>query len=107
MRAGELRHKIEIQSETGVKDPDSGEIIPGWTTFARVWAEVADLSGREFWDSQQVQSEVSTRVRIRYLDGVKPTMRVIHGSRTLQIEAVIDPDGRRRELQLMAREIQV
>lgn len=107
MRAGELRHKVVIQQESGIRDPDSGEIIPGWSTFAEVWAEVVDLSGREYWSAQQVQSQVSTRVRIRYLDGVKPTMRVAHGSRTLQIEAVIDPDGRRRELQLMCSEIQV
>ena len=106
MRAGALRHRIEIQRNDGIRDPDSGEIIPGWTTVARVWAEVVDLSGREFWDSQQVQSEISTRVRIRYRDGIEPTMRVIHGDRTLEIQAVLDPDGRRRELHLMCRELE-
>lgn len=108
MRAGELRHKIVIRHPSGQKDPDSGEIIPGpGPVFAAVWADVTDLSGREFWSAQQVQAEVTTRVRIRYLSGIKATMTIEHGSRTLEIASPpIDPDGRRRELHLMCREIQ-
>lgn len=105
MGAGYYRHLVEIQQKTVIRDPDTGELIEDWAPYAKVWAAVEDLSGREFWAAQQVQSEVSTRVRIRYLPGVNPTMRVVHAGRHLEITAVLDPDGRRRELQLLCKEL--
>lgn len=105
LRAGQLRHLITIQQRTNTRD-EYGQPIPAWATFATVWAEVLDMTGREFVESQEARAaEVSVTVIIRYLAGVKPTMRIIHSSRTLQIAAVLDPEGRSRMLQLMCREV--
>ena len=104
MKNGDLRHKVTIQQS--LPDRDSyGTEVPRWSDFATVWAEVKDISGREYTAMQQAISNVSVRVRIRYLDGVVPTMRVIYGARTLEIVSVLDPDGRRIELHLMCQEI--
>lgn len=105
MGAGRYRHPVEIQHKSWVQDPLTGEMREDWTTYARVWAAVEDLSGREFWAAQQVQSEVTTRVRFRYLPGVEPSMRVLHAGRQLEIVAVLEPDGTRRELQLLCKEL--
>ena len=105
MGAGRYRHLVEIQHTSWVQDPLTGEMWEDWTTYARVWAAVEDISGREFWAAQQVQSEVTTRVRLRYLPGVEPSMRVLHAGRTLEIVAVLEPDGTRRELQLLCKEL--
>ena len=53
------------------KDPDSGEPLPdedprAWVTFTEFFASVEPLRGREFWDSQQVQAEVSHTIRTYY-----------------------------------------
>jgi SPP1 family predicted phage head-tail adaptor len=104
MKAGDLRHKVTIQQS--LPDRDSyGTEVPRWSDFATVWAEVKDISGREYTAMQQAISNIAVRVRIRYLGGVVPTMRVIYGSRTLDIVSVIDPDGRLIELHLMCQEI--
>lgn len=104
MRSGNLRHRIEIQHLVHGEN-EYGDPVAEWQTFANVWAEVLDLKGREFWQAAQVQSEVTTRVRIRYLPGIKPSMRVVHDGRHLEITTVLDPDGRRRELQLLCKGI--
>lgn len=104
MRAGRLRHRVTIQSATTTVD-SFGQPIETWGTFATVWAAVEPLSGREYFDAQQVQSEVSYRVRIRHLSGVVPTMRVSYDSRTLEVLAVLNIDERDREMHLMCREI--
>lgn len=105
MRAGLLRHRVTIQNLTTAQD-SFGDIVETWSDFATVWAQVEDLSGREFFAAAQVNSEIKTRVRIRYMEGIKPTMRILHGTRTLEIiSPPIDPDGKRRILELLCREV--
>ena len=104
MRAGLLRHRVTIQNLTTTQD-SFGDVVEDWSNFATVWAQVEDLSGREFFAAVQVNSEIKTRARIRYMEGIKPTMRILHGTRTLEIIAPIDPDGKRRMLELLCREV--
>lgn len=104
MRAGQLRHRVTIQAQTTTQD-EYGQPVQTWSDVATVWASVEDLSGREFFAAQQIAAEVTTRVTIRYRAGIEPDMRVIAGGRTLDIRSVQDPDGRRRQLVLMCREV--
>ena len=42
MKAGDLRHPIEIQHFTAVRDPGTGEFgDPAWNKFSDAWASVA------------------------------------------------------------------
>jgi SPP1 family predicted phage head-tail adaptor len=99
MRAGKLRHRITIEAATVANV--FGEEVETWTTFAEVWAAKEDLAGREFFAAQQTTAEVTTRFRLRYLDGVTPKMRINSDGVLYNIESVQDPDGRRVELILM------
>ena len=101
--AGKLRHSITIQVSTVTQD-DYGASVESWDTFATVRASVEPLQGREYFAAQQVQAEVTTRFRIRYLAGVKPSMRVLFEGRTFDVQAVLDPNEMHRELHLMAVE---
>jgi len=103
MRAGTLRQKVLIQQNTPSRDSYGAE-VEAWTDYAEVWASIEPARGREFWESQQVNAEVTGKIRIRYLEEVTPKMRVKHGSRIFEIIAVINPEERNRELQLMVKE---
>ncbi len=104
MNAGRLRHRIRIQTPTAARN-GYGEQIITWTTLATVWAAVEPLRGRELYDAEQVQAEISHRVRIRPYPGVTPQMRVLFDSRVLMIETVINVEERGRDMQLMCREM--
>ena len=104
MKAGALRHQVTIQRLT-ITQGSAGEVIETWSDVATVYAAVEPLSGREYWQAQQVAAETSIRVRIRYRAGLETTMRVIHDDRTLEILSIVDPEERHRELQLMCREL--
>lgn len=104
MKAGDLRHQVTIQRLVQGQGA-SGEVTLTWTPFATVWGAVEPLSGREYWQAQQTASETSIRVRVRYLAGVVPTMRVLYGSRVFEILSIVDQEERHRELQLMCREL--
>ena len=91
-QTGQLRHKITIEQLSATQDPNTGEMIEAWSTFATTLAAIAPLSGRELLTAQQVASNVSARVIIRYQDGVNPSMRVNRQGAIYSIEAVI-PDS--------------
>ena len=78
----------------GVGWDANGEPVEVWATFATVWAKVIDISGREFVLSGGVQNQVQTKILIRYLSGVLPTMRIIDGSQIYGVEAVLEQGGR-------------
>jgi len=104
MRAGALRHRLTIQETIEGKDDRNTVTVTGWQDIATVWAAVEPLRGREYFQMQNTQSELTVRVRIRYLPGVAGAMRVIYGDRIFNIQSVIDVDERRREMELMCTE---
>lgn len=100
---GALRHRITIQQLTVSQDA-AGGTVSSWSTFATVWGAVEPLSGREFWQAQQANSEVQGRIRIRNLAGVKPEMRIVFGTRTYEILSIVQPEQRPIEIHLLYKE---
>jgi len=82
MRAGRLRHRVDIQSREETQDQVTGEMVPGpWVTvWAKCPAEIESISTREFVDAKAKQSEFTARIVIRYRAGVLDTMRIVHGA---------------------------
>lgn len=104
MKIGKLRHRITLQKQVN-KPNDYGAVVPTWKNVATVWADVSPISGREYFSAQQVQSEVTTQIWMRYLAGVIPTMRVKFGKRYLEIVSVMNTQERNVSLQLMCKEV--
>ena len=100
---GKLRQRITVQQRSQSRD-SYGATKKGWTHFATCWAAVEPLSGKEFWNAQQINAEITTRVRIRYREGIKPTMRILFGSHILEIKAITNPEEAKRELQILCGE---
>lgn len=79
MDVGKLRHQIDLYGWTQTQDEDTGVITEGYAAVATgVWASVEPMSTREYIASQATQAQATTRVVIRYREGVLPTMRVLH-----------------------------
>lgn len=80
--AGRLRHRVDIQRKEVTQDPGTGAISETWVTqWEKVPAEIEPLSAREFVAAQAVQSQVTTRIVIRYRDGLVATMRILHNGK--------------------------
>jgi SPP1 family predicted phage head-tail adaptor len=80
MRAGRLRHRIDIQRKVTGRDPDTGETLEeSWVTeWEKCPAAFEPLSSREFIAAKAEQAEATARVVIRYRPGVLPTMRILY-----------------------------
>jgi SPP1 family predicted phage head-tail adaptor len=103
MRPGKLRHRIIIQSLQKVDDGGGG-YTEDWVNIGNVWASVQPLQGRELFQAQQVQAELSHKVRIRYREGIVPSMRVVFNNRIMEIQSVINIDEANREIELLCIE---
>ncbi len=77
MRAGRLREWIQLQRRVDNQQP-GGQVKHTYETFDSTWAHVAAVAGREFFAAQQVQSEVTTKISIRFRHDVNETTRIIH-----------------------------
>lgn len=81
---------ITIQAFTGTQD-SAGEPISDWAAIpdGTVWADIRDVSGREFVAAGADQARVTTRIRIWRRDEVAPTMRILHGRVVYEIHAAL------------------
>ena len=92
--AYKLRHRITLQRFVKTQDPTTGLISEEWVDDATVWASVEPLSGRDFIAARAQQSEISSRVVIRYRPDVDSTMRLVHRGRIYSIEGPPLPDAK-------------
>lgn len=87
-RAGQYRHRIDIQDWVEVRDEETGGFEEQWvTTFANVPARIADASGREFVQAAAVQSEIISRITIRFRPGLKAKQRILHNGDIYNVHA--------------------
>lgn len=98
IQAGRLRHRVRIEEKRYLldsngdawQDPQTGATREEWTLVATVWAAIEPVSAREFVQSQAMQSQVTTRIVIRYRDGMHAAMRLVH-VRTGRPDVVYNP----------------
>lgn len=90
--AGRLRDRVTIQSRSVTRDAYGAEVVT-WSTLATVWGSVEAISGREYLatvgGADALRATRTIRVVIRYREDVAPTMRVVHETRTLDVDAVL------------------
>jgi SPP1 family predicted phage head-tail adaptor len=103
-----FRWRIKIAKLNLTQDSAGGVRNDDATVFAEVWAAVEAISatafGKKVYAGQQEVAEVTHRVTIRYIDGVKASMVVWFRDRQFEIEAVVDPDEQQKVLFLLCNE---
>jgi len=101
LSAGELNKRITLQAKS-VEDNSIGGYTETWNDLATVWASVEPLQGKELLQAQQMNSVVSTKIKIRYRKGITSDMRISYGGKYYNIKGnPINPGMRNEELHLM------
>lgn len=102
---GSKQKRITIQRAVATTDGQGGR-SKAWITRCQVWAHERPLNGREALQASTVTATLSSVWEIWYRTDVSVKDRIVFGSRTLEIEAVIDPTDTREELHLTCAEAQ-
>lgn len=115
MRAGWMRHRVTIQTES-VQRGTTGEELPAWVDFKTVWAAIEPMRGTEKYSQFAAKdiAEIDTRIRIRYRSDIAPL--TAHGDRVrvrwidrittriFDIEGVVEQGAARKQLHLLCVE---
>jgi len=99
MRAGSLRHIIELQSPTRVPlDPvnDTGAMKTVWTTVSTIYAAIQPQKGVENSVMGVSQGEQVSIFTIRYTKDISRLYRIKFGDRYYSINSIINIDERDR-----------
>lgn len=93
-----LNRRITLQALVDGQD-EAGQPTSDWTNVitdgdGKLWAEIRDVTGREFVAASATQNIVLTTITIRYRAGIVATMRALHGADVYSIEAVLGQDQR-------------
>lgn len=65
MNAGAYRELVVIE-KSGYAEDDIGNQIPSWTEYYRGYAYMNNLSGSEYWEAAQTQSQNTIMFVFRY-----------------------------------------
>lgn len=104
VRAGLLRQRITVENNEPTVS-STGKRTENWVEFAVLWADVRANTGSETFAAQQVTPLLSYNITVRYRSDLNETMRVILDTGAiLDIQAILDPDGRKRMLNIICTE---
>lgn len=99
MRAGLLRHRIQLQAPASGQDA-FGEPLVGWVNVATVWADIRFESGMQSIKADSPVSVAKASIRIRHRAGVVAHWRALHGTVVFDIKAVLPDRTDKRHLDL-------
>jgi len=88
LRAGALRHRVDIQEQTSTSDGMGGFTV-AWGSVSgmgSVPAAIWPLSSKEQLDAMKLESVITNKIRIRYRAGITSANRMVFGSRIFQIK---------------------
>jgi head-tail adaptor len=106
---GEMDQQIDFYDRPTDPDPTTGQVKPDTLFASDVWAKIETL-----WSTSQperlqnqILSEVSHRITIKYMPGLKEQMYIIYhhpdnGDMRMDIAQIGDPDFKRVELKILA-----
>lgn len=104
MRAGKLRHRVELKSVSRSKAAD-GQSTETFTTYATVWADIKPMRGAEAIEAQQQSGQDWFKITVRYNTSVNIKDRIVFGSRTFEVNYAPDFEERKIFQELTCTEI--
>ena len=108
MRAGTLRHRVEIQVQTDVADGGGGftQTCNEAYGMSSVPAAIWPLKAAERLDAMKLELQITHKIRVRYRPEITSKMRIYwrDRDRTFNIISLINPDERNIMLEIMAVE---
>lgn len=98
-----LNNQITIQQRTSATDA-LGQPVETWSDLAVVWGEIRHVSGMQQIKADAEISTVRASIKVYQRADITAAMRVLHGSTTYDIKAVL-PDALGRVYMFLVCEV--
>jgi SPP1 family predicted phage head-tail adaptor len=101
MRSGRLRHRLAIYDVKLSGGVPSTETLTLMGTFP---CEISPMSGKEYQGLGGTANTLTHKITMRYINNLTTAHIGIYEGRRFRFTAIINPDERKRELQIVAVE---
>lgn len=101
---GELDRRITFIAVDEEVENEIGEIELGDREIATVWAKVLEVKGKEKYKADKIDAYRDYEIICRYRPDINQTMEIEYKERRLEIISPPVELGRRRYLEIIARE---
>lgn len=91
MRAGQLRHKVDLLRPTDSTDT-FGQATQTYDRVATVAASINPLTGRELFLAQQIRADLTHEIKIRGRTDVSAKWRVVWAGRIFELGPPLSPN---------------
>ena len=106
MKAGKLRHLIDIEYRSGDVPDGFGNTLQSWEKlYQDVPAEFKSTPSAETFTAGEVQSQAAFIIATRFLPGIDSSNRILFSGRYFNILGVDNIQELGRELQFQVKEI--
>lgn len=103
MNIGKLNKRITLM-RLGEHEDEMGQTSQGLAEIKTVWGSLAPIRGSEFYEAQKIQSRMSHKCYIRYLDGIDTNCYLRYAGKTYAITSVADVDLAHKMLEIYCYE---
>lgn len=104
MDIGELKHRITFQKlVTDINE--NGFEMEDWQDYKTVWAAITNLHGREYFEAAAVKAENTVKFKIRYIQNIEPTMRIIFKGKRYNITSIDNIKYANKFIEIKAMEV--
>lgn len=100
---GKLNKRVTFLRLGDAKD-SMGQTTQALEKIKTVWGSLYPVRGAEFYEIQKVQSRVTHKCYVRYLEGVDSNCYLEHKGKIFTIESVLDVDLAHKMLEIMCSE---
>ncbi len=100
LNIGKLNKRITFMKMSDVADA-LGQSTKGLAPIKTVWGSLYPVRGAELYEVQKVQSKVTHKCYVRYIEGIDSNCFLEYQGQTYSIESVIDVDLSHKMLEIM------
>lgn len=103
MQIGKLNKRITFLRLADIED-EMGQDTKGFEEIRTVWASFYPIRGSEFYEVQKIQSRVSHKCYVRYMDGIDSNCYIRYQGKEYAINSVVDVDLEHKMLEIYCYE---
>lgn len=105
MKSEELNKRITLQI-LEILTNENGFEIETWVDFRDLWASVANLHGREYFEAAAVQAEKTVKFMIRCTDEIDTSMRILFKGKQYNITSIDNIKYANKFIEIKAVEVE-
>ena len=102
MNIGELNRRIEVLEFQEDRD-DFGGVVGEWVIIGRVWANIIPKNNGETLTNQQVKSNQTVKITVRFYAGLSTKHRIKYLDKLYEIVGIIDKETFHRWTEINAK----